>query len=210
MKIKEIYPAPEIVDIKIFTDNYPAILEPVNEYLVPNAYINSYGYIFKNFKVIEETISYRHRGSVGLKTILSNYLLKKKIKVNQPAISIMNGWLDSFYHFTLESLVKLYVLREHLDSATVVFHKNNDFKPFHREWIEILNLKNVTYISDNEVVETPLAISSTFTSRDLNHHNLIIPEFRNWVLQKVETKDSQVHKNIFIGRKNQTQKSVKP
>lgn len=208
MNVRNLYPAPEKVSINNLHDNFPPVFEPVNEYLIPNAYINSYGYIFKNFRVIEETISYRHRSSIGLKNILSSYLFKKKMKVNQPAISIMNGWLDSFYHFTLESLIKLYVLREHIDSSTVVFHKNKDLKQFHKEWIEILNLKNVTFIDDNEIVETPLAISCTFTSRDLNHHNIVVPEFRNWILSRVENDNVQKYKKIFIGRKNARHRNI--
>lgn len=206
MKVRKLYPAPAFIDIGSLKDNDPPVFEEVNEYLIPNAYINSNGYIFKNFKTVKEIISFRHRESITLKNIISNYITKKIIKINKPAISIMNGWNDSFYHFSLESLTKLYILREHINSATIVFPQN--LKKFHSEWIEILGLKNITYIGNDEVVKTPLAISASFTSRDLNHHNLIIPEFRKWVLENIELLPSLNYKNIFIGRKNPMHRKI--
>lgn len=206
MEITTLYPAPEFIDIGGLKDNDPPVYEPVEEYLIPNAYINSNGYIFKSFRPVKETVSFRHRDSVSLKNVLSNFLSKKKIRISEPAISIMSGWNDNFYHFTLESLPKLYVLRKHIDSATIIFPQN--LKQFHKEWTEILGLKNVTYLNSNEIVKTPLAISSTFTSRDLNHHNLVIPEFRDWILSKVESTDVTIFKKIFIGRKNSSHRRL--
>lgn len=200
MKSRNLYPAPAFVDIGDLQDNDPPVFEPVDEYLIPDAYINSNGYIYKKFKPLKETISFRHRDSVKWKNVLNTYLFKKKIKINRPAISILSGWNDNFYHFTLESLPKLYVLREHIGKSAIVFPKN--LKVFHKEWIKLLNLEDIIYIGDDEVVETPLAVSATFTSRDLNHHNTIIPEFSGWVLEKIEKIKCPEHKKIFIGRKN--------
>ncbi len=128
MKINNLYPAAPSVDIGNLQDNDPPVFEPINEYLIPNAYINSNGYIFKNFKVVKETVSFRHRDSVNVRNVISSYISKKKIKIKQPAISIMNGWNDSFYHFTLESLPKLFVLRKYIDSSTVIFTQNLELK----------------------------------------------------------------------------------
>lgn len=200
MKTQNLYPAPALINIGDLKDNDPPVFEPVDEYLIPNAYINSNGYIFKNFKPVRQIISFRHRQTIRAKNVLASYLLKKKIKVLQPAISIMSGWNDNFYHFTLESLPKLFVLRKHIDTATIVFPKK--LKPYHTGWIKILDLENITYLGDDEVVQTPLAVSANFTSRDLNHHNLIIPEFRKWVLEKIGLDDSAGHTKVFIGRKN--------
>lgn len=206
MKINNLYPVAPSVDIGNLQDNDPPVFEPINEYLIPNAYINSNGYIFKNFKVIKETVSFRHRDSVNVRNVISSYISKKKIKIKQPAISIMSGWNDNFYHFTLESLPKLFVLRKYIDSATVIFPQN--LKNFHKQWIELLKLSNITYLSNNEIVNTPLAISSTFTSRDLNHHSLIIPEFRKWILEKNKGVKSLHYKKIFVGRKNSNHRKL--
>jgi hypothetical protein len=197
--VRNLYPAPKYSS----TDWNP---EPVNEYLVPNAMVNSYGYIFKNFKLLKEIVQPRHRGDVGVKNTLAAYLLKKKRKTSQSAISILSGWQRNYYHFTLECLPKLYVLREHIENSTIIFSK--DASRFQLEWIKILGLKNVTFLDHSEILLTPLAISSEFTSRDLFHHHIIIPEFRKWIISKIKNPEEFSYKRIFVGRKNQGHRKV--
>ena len=207
-KIKTINVFPPAKDIEIgnYIDNDRPIFDPIDIVLVQNAYIGYYGYITKLFSNIEQIVSPRHRYSISIKSILSNYFFKKKIKINQPAISFVNGWYENFYHFSLECLVKLYILRDYSSNATIVFPSN--LSKFHKEWIEILNIKKIIYINENQVVATPLAISSNFSNRDLNHHHLILPEFKNWILSKVENKIVLSNDKIFIGRKSGSKRNL--
>jgi capsular polysaccharide biosynthesis protein len=203
MQIKNKYPAPIFTDIGDLKNYNVPQIEPVNEYLIPNALINSFGYIFKNFRPVKEIMSFRHRNSITLKNILSVYR-KKRVKIGQPAISILHGWNDNFYHFTLECLPKLYVLKEHINNATIVFPKQE--QAFHRDWIKILALNNVVFLDSHEILSTPLAISCTFTSQDLYHHPLIIPEFREWILSHIRNKKEFAYKKIFVGRRGPKRK----
>jgi len=200
MDTKPAYAAPAMVDIGKRTDNDPPVFEPVYLYKLTQSFITSFGYIIHNFRVFKPAVSYRHRNTISIKNIISFLFFKKKILINQPALSISHGWYDSYYHFTLECLPKLFVLKEFISSSILVFPKN--IQPFHQKWFELLGVTNILYIDDNEIVKTPLAITSSFAARDLNHHNIILPEFASWVLSKIQNLDSIKFKKIFIGRKN--------
>lgn len=199
MSTVKLYPAPSAVDIGERPDNDPPVFEAVSMYKVPHALISSYGYIIRNFKLLKEGISFRHRHSVSLKNIISFTFLKKKVRIAQPCISIANGWYESYYHFTLESLPKLFLMRNELAGAVVVFPAA--MSSFHRQWFSILNIRNIRTITDNEVVKTPLAITTNFSSRDLNHHNLVMPEFRDWVVSHLNNTGPAGPEKIFVGRK---------
>lgn len=209
INIINIYPPPKDIDISKeigeIKDNDRPVLEPIDIVLVKDAMIGYYGYITKRFSNVEQIVSPRHRYSVGFKSIFSNYFLKKKIAVSIPAISITNGWYDSFYHFTLECLVKLYLLRDYMNDATIVFPAK--CSPFHTQWFDILDIKNITYIKEDEVIQTPQAVSCNFPNRDLNHHDLILPEFRNWILSKVENKNVCSGK-VFVGRREGSKRNL--
>lgn len=208
--IINIYPPPKDIDISkdigVIKDNDRPVFEPIDVVLVKDAMVGYYGYISKDFKNIEKIVSPRHRNSVGFKSILSNYFFKKKVVVSTPAISIANGWYDSFYHFTLECLVKLYLLRNYMNEAIVVFPTK--CSSFHKQWFDILEIKNIIFIKEDEIIQTPLAISCNFPNRDLNHHDLILPEFRNWILSKVENKVVCSDK-IFVGRPEGSKRNLK-
>lgn len=203
MKGKEIfnlYPEPEYVDLGDREDNDPPVFEKIDLYKVPQAYVTSYGYIIKDFEVLKEAVSYRHRDSIHLKNILSSVFLKKKIKLEIPCLSVANGWYDGYYHFVLECLPKLFLLKDYIDSSVVLFPAK--WSLFHRQWFELLQVKQIQLINDNEVVKTPLAITTGFPARDLNHHHLVIPQFREWVLSHLKDPGTLQHKKIFVGRKN--------
>jgi capsular polysaccharide biosynthesis protein len=197
-KIKRYDPSTPIALEDGMIDNDPPIYEPIYEYHIPNAMVNGYGYITKNFRNIEEIVSPRHRGSLSFKSIVSNYLLKKKIRVNKSAISITNGWYDNFYHFSFECLAKLFLLKDHLPLSTVVLPKK--LSKFHLEWMDLLGVTDITYLEENQIVDAPLAISSNFPNRDLNYHHQLLLDFKQWVLEKFQIVNLSVGNKILVGR----------
>jgi hypothetical protein len=195
-----LYPAPKLIDLGTNTDQDPPVSEEVYLYKVPDAIITTYGYVINKFSVLKGSISFRHRNSVTLLNVFSFLFLKKKIKINNECLTISNGWYSSYYHFTLECLPKLFLLREFIPNSTLVFPKQ--INAFHQQWFDILKIKNICFITDDQVVKTSLALTTSFSSRDLNHHNIIIPEFSKWVLSHIPDTSIIYPKKIFIGRKN--------
>jgi hypothetical protein len=200
MEVRSIYPPASRVDIGDRKDNDPPVFEEVKIFKVSNAIITSFGYVIDNFSVLEESISYRHRNTLTFKNKFSFSFFKKKIKVKGPALSIAHGWYNGYYHFTLECLPKLFMLREYLPDSTLVFPKK--IQKFHSGWFELLGIKNILFLDEDEVAKTPLVITTSFPARDLNHHDLIMPEFSNWVLSHLKDPLSLNFKKIFIGRKD--------
>lgn len=198
IKETKLYSATDNVSLGEIIDTDLPVLEPINLYEIKNAYISSFGYIFYFFNIFKDTISHRHKNVISFKNIFSAIFLKNKIKINTPCISISNGWYDSYYHFTLECLPKLFLMRDYVNTSTVIFPSKHS--SYHKQWFKILGVNNIKYINENEVVKTTLALSTTFAARDLNHHTAITPEFRNWVLSKIENKESVSLKKILIGR----------
>ena len=202
VEIIHLFPPAEPVDLKGLPDHDPPINEAIEIHVLGKARVNYYGYFFKNGRVYEHFVSPRHRGTITWKNCLSNYLKKKIVRINSPVISIAHGWYDNYYHFTLEVLVKVFLLKDFLNSATVIFPAKTS--EFHRKWFEIIGLKNIRYIQENEVVVSPKVISCNFPNRDLNHHHLITPLFREWILKHAKEKgflnNPDFPSDLFIDR----------
>ena len=201
------YPSAQPIDLGEIVDRDPPLDEPVDIILVPNALIGCYGHITTGLKNIDLIAYPQHRGAIGAKGLLSNYLLKRKVKVDRPAISIVSGWSSGFYHFTLESLMKLFVLRDYIEGSTIVLPA--DREPFQDEWLRLLGIQDVTYVASRELVHTPLAISSTFPASGQNHHDLVLPLFREWIFEKVGSKENALRPTrIFVGRRTGSQRNL--
>lgn len=210
VEVIPLFPPAEGVDLKGKSDNDPPVSEAVEIHILGKARVNYYGYVFQNGRVHEHFVSPRHRGSITFKNILSNYLRKKVTRINSPVISIANGWYDNYYHFTLEVLIKVFLLKDFLDEATIIFPSGTS--SFHRKWFEIVGLKNIRYINENEVVISPKVISCNFPNRDLNHHNLITPLFREWIIEHAKNSGfldtPKFPSDLFIDRAKATYRKI--
>ena len=107
-----LYPPSTLPDINGLADNDIPVPETINLYKVYNGLVTSYGYVIEKFQLLTPAISIRHRASISIKNIFVFTFFKKKIIVKTPCLSITNGWCDSYYHFTLECLPKLFLLKE--------------------------------------------------------------------------------------------------
>ncbi|MBK9282902.1 MAG: glycosyltransferase family 61 protein [Sphingobacteriaceae bacterium] len=201
-----LYEPTSILDIGDRKDNDPPVPENINLYKIPNAIITPYGFIIKNLHVFKPTLSFRHKNSCSFINILLFSFFKTKKKISEPALSISFGWYDSYYHFTCECLVKLFLLKDYIPNSILVFPKQ--IQPFHAQWFKLLGVKNIVYLDNSEVIQTPLAISSEFPARDLNHHSEILPDFSKWVLEKINIQNQKKIKKIFVGRKNPTRRKL--
>lgn len=199
-EVINLYPEAKNIDIGNRVDNDLPVFEKINLYKMPNSYISTFGYVIQGFHILKEGISYRHRTSISFKNVLSFVFLKRKIKIDNACLSITNGWADSYYHFTLECLPKLYLMRDFIEKSTLIFPSK--LTSFHKQWFDILNIHNIRLINEDEIVKAQVAITSNFSARDLNHHHLITPDFRDWVLSKIKQNKTTYYKKIFIGRKN--------
>lgn len=174
----------------------------IKEYSIKNASIGYYGYITKGFQNVKEIMPANYK-ELPFTSIVRNFMVRQNVKIESPAISIVNSWYENFYHFIYESLVKLFCLRGHLNSASIVFPSFR-YK-FHDEWIELLGLDNLTFINKRQAVKTPLAISCNYLNDSMESKKEILSGFRDWVLSIMKKKGLLFDKNkfpakIFINR----------
>lgn len=210
VEIIELFPPAKPVDLNGLIDNDPPIQEAISIHILSNARVNYFGYVFYNGKAYEHFISPRHRGTITRKTVLASLFLKKKIRVNHPVISVAHGWYDNYYHFTLEVLIKIFLLSERYSETPVVFPKK--LSSFHKQWFELLGINNLLFIEENEIVVSPKVISCNFPERDLNHHPIITPLFREWILNKIQDSGildrAKFNPRLFIDRQKADYRKV--
>lgn len=179
-------------------EQYPSI----KEYLAENSYVGYFGYITKGLQDLSEIMPDNFE-NLSCSARLGNVLFRRSITVNKPALSITHSWYDNFYHFVWESLVKLYCLRNYIGQSTVVFPQAQS--PYHKEWLSLLGVQDITLIKKREKVKTSLAISASFLTTDMPDHKSILEGFRDWVIFKLKKNGlledkSKYPQKIYINR----------
>ncbi len=174
----------------------------IREYTVQHGAIGFYGYVFKGLQTLQSIMPADYQ-PLSFYSVLRNTISRKTVRVEKPALSIVNSWYDNFYHFAWESLVKLYFLREHLDTATVVFPEER--RKFHDQWLNLLGIRDITYVKRKERISSPLVISSNFLEPDMKEQKAILEGFRDWVIARMDKEGllepkSNYPTKIFITR----------
>lgn len=174
----------------------------IKEYSVRNAHIGCYGYITKGLENLAAIMPPDY-SKLPLKSIAGNYIYRKTVRVNTSALSVANSWYSNFYHFIYETLVKVFCLKHYQPELPIIFPAEK--QKFHDEWFSLLDLKNLLFISNKEVVRTPLAISCNHLADDLGEKNKILVAFKDWIVEKLKKKGliadkSYYPEKIFITR----------
>lgn len=186
-------------------DERPQIPHDVFEYQFDKGYINPFGIIVSGLRVHRESmysaqlpLGYLHAVRLSISP-----LLKNRIDYHGQLLSVTHAYYDNFYHFTLECLLKIFLLREHIGQPDTKILMPEMQKKFHKEWFEILGLSDhVMTIEETDIMMPRNIITCSFPATSSNQHREIINDFREWVLGKV-TPLIHAKKNIkkvFIGR----------
>jgi len=183
---------------KITSLQFPAI----SEYQVSNASIGYFGYIFKGLQSLDSIMPSDY-SPLKTHSIIRNTINSKTVRVDKPALSVVNSWVENFYHFTWETLVKIYLLREQLPTATLVFPAER--KGFHTQWLSMLGITDITWVEKKQRIKTPLAISSSSFELTMPGAKAILEGFREWVISRMNQQGlledkSRYPKRIFITR----------
>lgn len=193
-------------------DQRPHDIYPVYEYIITKSYANPFGIIISNNRIHIESM-YSDQLPLSLLQqirLKTSFLLKKKIKHTEPVLSIMHGYYNNFYHFSLECLVRIFLLKDHLKNNNAKILLPKGLKSYHYEWLELLGLQDQVIMAEhNTVIMSEKLITCNFPANSSNYHQEILKDFRNWVLSKINLKENNHdHKKIFIGRKNEIRRKI--
>lgn len=204
--------APIVIENKI--DERPQNPHDVYEYVIDNGYANPFGIVMHGLNVHAESM-YSGQLPIGkLQTarLIISTLLKNKVAHHGDALSITHAYYDNFYHFSMECLIKIFLLRKHLEqNSTVIIMPKRQLR-FHKEWFDLLNLsEKVLTVEDAEIVSPRKIVTCSFSANSSNQHREIINDFREWVLNKIQraNKNKPRYKKIFIGRKFGSRRNIK-
>jgi len=170
---------------------------------IKNAYISPFGVIFKNGFVVKESVYSMFKPNSFALSFFKKIALNKVRKISGNCIVAHHSYYQNYYHFLLEILPRLFVLKEQATSLKLVINKN--IPSFVKEYIELFNFKEIVYINDDEIAKVDNIIFSTYLSRGLAYNESVIKEMSAWLCQKLyDDTITNAPEKIFISRDNAT------
>jgi capsular polysaccharide biosynthesis protein len=209
---KLLYPAQTIQ--RKLPVNYAEMYESKTSYILPeetisesylleinDAYVSPFGVVFKNGFVVKESVYSMFKPNSFLLSFYKKILLNKVIKVSGNCIIAHHSYYQNYYHFLLEILPRLFVLKHLASTHKLIINKN--IPGFVKEYIELFNFKEILYLKDDEIAIADHLIFSTYLSRGLAYNEKVIQEMSAWLREKLFNNSiDNAPEKIFISRDN--------
>lgn len=174
---------------------------PINLYELENVYVSHQGVVLKSGRVIPESVygmfEPRRQWSGFYKKILRG----KRRVIPKPVLVVHHHFYDNYYHWLSEIMPRLFVAREILRETALLMPAR--LPQFVADFLNLLPVKEIVSIADDEVVKTPRVYFPSHIARPLAYNEAVMTEFSEWLGAKLD--DSSITKSpekLFISRKN--------
>ena len=140
-------PAPVLKLISLKNKKQPSIFL----FSLSNAYVSPYGPVFKNGKVIKESVyKYSTKKKCNIFFSFCKKILKSKVrKIEGDCVVINHSWYHSYGHWLTEIIPRLFLVKEELSNKRLVIHK--DLSRFHFEILSKFNFKEIIFVEDDGI-----------------------------------------------------------
>ena len=128
---------------------------------------------------------------------------KPRVCHDGQVISFLSALYTNFYHFSIECLQRLFLLKDVLQDPGAALIMPKSALGFQTAWLEFLGLGHrVILVEDGAVVRGSRVVTSTFAANSSNQHSGILRGFRVWIRAApgLRTLSSQHPQRIFVGR----------
>lgn len=176
-------------------------IPPVYLLEIKNAYVSPFGIVYKNGFVVEESVYSMFKPKTFYLSFYKKLLLNKVVKINGDCIVAHNSYFQNYYHWLLEAVPRLFLLKEKATQYKLLLNANSP--NFIKQYVSLFGFKEIVYLEDNYLAKVKHVTFTTFTSRGLAMYEPVIRNMVKWLFKKNEIlENSNPTKNIFITRKN--------
>jgi len=164
------------------------------------AYVSPYGVVFKNWKVVKESLYSMFVKNNFHLSFYKKIFLNKVKKIPGTSVVAHHAFYTNYYHFTSEALPRLYLIRNLAPEVNLIIHEAAP--KFVKEYVALFNFKHIVFIKDNELALTEKVIFPTFTALGLSQNGELMKEMALWIKNRINPKFNYLKnfQNVYISR----------
>lgn len=211
IKLKRILPAnirPE--DQILFEKLNNAEVKAIFKYSIKKANLVTQGILFKHLKWFNEIQLENDSGFVlpySIKDLLKiRFFWKKETIPDTQVLLIYNPYSHTYYHWLLESLPRLFLLKDHLQTSTLVLPENYNTS-FHKETLKIFNVSKIKYLQANTRYVTSSLITCSQPGRIANYNPVLLSDTVRFIKERIKPVFSSVDR-IYISRSKASKRKI--
>jgi capsular polysaccharide biosynthesis protein len=158
--------------------------------------VNSDPIVFRAGRVLAESFGYRDqfirwaKSRNLLKFFIRNYVFKSGQRLENKALWIIDNWSSAYFHWLVDALPRLYVIRHQLADSTLLLPKSYEASRYILPSLAPFTVGNIRFIGHNQVFHCRKLLVPSHTGPSGNYNESIVRHLR------------ELYRNYYAGMQN--------
>jgi hypothetical protein len=147
---------------------------------IKNAYVSPYGVVFKNGRLIHESVYKMYPSWKNVLTFYKKILLGRVKTVSGPCLAAMNPFSSNYGHFLFESLPRIFAAKEFHNSLTLLIPEES---PRHiLSFAELFSFKDIVRVKQHELIHaTEVMVPNSYQFGE--HHYGLMRDLKTYLVE---------------------------
>jgi glycosyl transferase family 61 len=166
-------------DVGLFGHELSAPIPATRLFELSDAKISTDNIVFKGDRILRESFNYPSEfvrwASTNnvLKFYLRNYLRKRRSRLNERAVWVIDNWGAAYFHWFADALTRLYTLRERLADCVLLLPESFSTAAYVAPSLVPLGVGQIRFIKADELVDCRQLLVPSHTAPS-GHHNVAL------------------------------------
>lgn len=172
------------------------------------------GIIFRGGCILAESFNYRHEfirwanSKRLLKFFLRNYAFRGKQRLNDRAFWITDNWGSAYFHWLLDSLPRLYVVRDQLPEATLLLPEEFRSSDYVLPSLAPFDIGSIRFVGGQEVLRCRKLVVPSHIGSSGRYNEEVVRDLRQFYRSYYVGRGGKSPDRIYISRSKATKRRI--
>ena len=172
------------------------------------------GIIFRRGRILAESFNYRHEfirwanSKRLLKFFVRNYAFRTKQRLDDRAFWITDNWGSAYFHWLLDSVPRLYVVRDQLAEATLLLPEEFRSSPYILPSLTPFDIGSIRFVGRREVLRCRKLVVPSHTGSSGRYNEQVVRDLRQFYRSYYVGRDRKSQDGIYISRRKATKRKI--
>jgi len=202
------------LDIELFKDELDVRIPATSIIELNEANISPDGIIFRGGRILAESFNYRHEfirwanSERLLKFFVRNYALRTKQRLDDQAFWITDNYGSAYFHWLLDSLPRLYVVRDQLPKGTLLLPEAFRSSPYILPSLTPFEIGSVRFVGRREVLRCRKLVVPSHTGSSGEYNEEVVRDLRRFYRSYYVGRYAHSPDRIYISRRKATKRRI--
>jgi Glycosyltransferase 61 len=201
-------------DIELFQDELDVRIPATRILELNEVNISPDGIIFKGGRILAESFNYRHEfirwaNSERLfKFFVRNYAFRTQQRLDNQAFWVTDNWGSAYFHWLLDSVPRLYVVRDQLPESTLLLPEAFRSSHYILPSLAPFNIGSIRFVGRREVLRCRKLVVPSHTGSSGEYNEEVVRDLRQFYRSYYVGEDCNPPERIYISRSKATKRRI--